>query len=64
MTREGVNFLRERIANSQRVLALPEVRYPNGQSSHDAHRRQLLRDQRALEDALLSAPKYADGSLA
>lgn len=47
---DSIKHAQDCIANSKRVLAMPDATYPNGRSSHEAHGAIL----EAAEDYLLA----------
>lgn len=57
-------FLEDRIANCERNLDKPNVRYPNGRMSHDVERDALNEATAELLDMRLDGFYRADGSFA
>lgn len=62
MTRS--EFLKDRIANAERNLAKPNVRYQNGRMSHDVEREVLGEAQDELFDMQIDGYYNANGSFA
>lgn len=55
-------FLKDRIANAKRNLALPNEPYANGRMSHDVEREVLAESESELRDLMLDGYFDASGS--